>query len=107
MDEYYEYCGYIITETEDGYFAVDDCEFPTYDDACDYIDSLLGYPTVYDGSSLVPELHLYHIFYVTKSMDRGYDDYISAYSEDDAIVELKRKHRDIAYIADIYVVDED
>ena len=101
----YDYRGYVITEMPDGYFIVNDTEFYSFDDACNWVDELLDYAPLTTDPNPVPELHLYHIFYVTKSYDCGYDEYIQAYSEDEAIRYLKRKHRDIAYIADCYEVD--
>ena len=104
MRQAYDYRGYIITDMGNGYFIVRGNHFFSYDEACDWIDAQLDY----DGQYIVPvvpELHLYHIFYVTKRYDRGYDEYIQAYSEDEAIAALKRMHRDIAYISDISMLD--
>ena len=99
----YNYRGYIITESDEGYYEISGYEFESYDDACDYIDELLDAHR--PNNNVVPELHLYHIFYVPRSMNRAYDEHIQAYSEQDAVAYLKRMHKDIAYIADIYELD--
>jgi hypothetical protein len=104
MNNTYDYRGYVITEVPSGYFITNGYTFFSYDEACDWIDDQIdGIPDI--KPNLVPELHLYHIFYVTRSYDQGYDEYIQAYSENEAIRKLKRQHRDIAYIADISEVD--
>lgn len=100
----YDYRGYVITEVPSGYFITNGCTFFSYDEACDWIDDQLdGVPEYIPNK--VPELHLYHIFYVTKSYDQGYEEFIQAYNQKDAEKYLKRMHRDLAYIADIYEVD--
>ena len=101
MDNAYDYRGYIITETPSGYFIVHGYDFFSYDEACDWIDDQLDDSRVSYEKVKVPELHLYHIFYVTRDYDRGFDEYVQAYSEDEAIKYLKRRNRDIAYIADV------
>ena len=103
MNEY-DYRGYVITEVPEGYFIVSGATFSSYDEACDWIDEELDYPPLTTDPNPVPELHTYHIYYVTKGYDRGYDEYIQAYSEKEAIKYLKRMHRDIAYIADISAI---
>ena len=100
----YDYRGYVITVLPNGYAIVHGITFESYDDACDWVDYEVDGPITYNPNP-VPELHLYHIFYVTKAYNQGYDEYIQAYSENEAIRYLKRKHRDIAYIADVYEVD--
>lgn len=99
----YDYRGYTITETPEGYFEINGYEFESYDDACDYVDDLLDAHR--PNQNVVPELHLYHIFYVPKSLNCGYDEYIHAYSPDEARAKLKAMHKDIAYIADMYELD--
>jgi hypothetical protein len=104
MNEY-DYRGYVITEVPEGYYIVHGATFPSYDEACDWIDDELDYPSLSTKPIVIPELRTYHISYVTKSYDRGYDEYIQAYSEEEAIKHLKHWHRDIAYIADVYEVE--
>ena len=104
MNEY-DYNGYTITEVPEGYYAVNGIQFPSYDEACDWIDEVLHYPPFTTNPNPVPELHTYHISYVTKSYDRGYDEYITAYTPEAAEKYLRRLHRDIAYISDFYEVD--
>ena len=94
----------MITEMPYGYYVVHGFEFTSYDEACDWVDDQLDEPLTTNPNP-VPELHLYHIFYVTRGYERGYDEYIYAYTEKEALRYLKRAHRDIAYIADISIVD--
>lgn len=94
MNEY-DYNGYTITEV-DGYYYIDEYSFYSLDEAMDWIDSL--------EEDVVPRLNTYHIYYVTTDYNCGYDEFIKAYSEDEAIKKLYRMHKDIAYIADCYVV---
>lgn len=98
MNEY-DYKGYTITEI-DGYYYIDEYSFYSMDEAMDFIDSLV------EDVSAVPELRTYHIYYVTNDYNCGYDDFIDAYSEDEAIKKLYRRHKDIAYIADCYRIGE-
>ena len=99
MDEY-DYRGYTITE-DAGYFYIGDREFYSIDDAMDWVDDML---TEDEYGYIVPTLNVYHIHYVTKSYDRGYDEFVEAQTEEDAIRKLRHWHRDIAYIADCYKV---
>jgi len=100
MDEY-DYRGYTITEI-DGYFYSGNYTFDSLDEAMDWVDSCLE---VDENGDFVTLLNTYHIYYVTKFYDRGYDEFIKARSEDAAIRKLKSIHNDIAYIADIYEVN--
>ena len=100
MNEY-EYRNYVIVETPDGYYQVGEYEFPSYEEACDLIDDLLDTSEPDENSSM---LKTFHIFYVTKSYRQGYDEFVEAYSEEEAIQKLKRKYKDIAYIADCYEI---
>jgi len=102
--EKYAYRGYIITGMPNGYCIVHGITFESYDDACDWVDVQLDEPLTTNPNP-VPELHLYHIFYVTRGYDRGYDEYIYAYTPKEAEKYLRRHHRDVAYIADINEVD--
>ncbi len=100
----YDYRGYVIFEDNEGYFIVDDCEFTSFDEACDWVDDQYeSDPAIEETSSTI--LRTYHIFYVTKDYSQGFDDFIEAYSEDDAEQRLRRRHPDIAYIADCYPID--
>ena len=97
MDEY-EYRGYTIIENDNGYYVIEDIEFPSYDEACDWVDDQL-----YGMETPEPELHTYHIFYATA--DRGYDDYVSAYSKAEAERKLRKQYPDILYITENYPID--
>ena len=98
----YDYRGYTILEC-DGYFYAGDHTFCSFDEAMDWVDGCLEVDENGDFTAL---LNTYHIYYVTKSYDRGYDEFIKARNEDDAIRKLRRKHKDIAYIADCCKVGE-
>jgi len=94
MNEY-EYGGYIITETPEGYFVIGAFEFPSYEEATDWVDQMNE-----------PEpIHTYQIFYVT---DDGYSDreIISAPSRADALNKLLAMYSDIDYVTDIIQLDE-
>lgn len=103
--EEYDYRGYIISQTPTGYFEiiVDDTtyEFTSYDEAADWVDQEIADPT----PKYSAKLHIYHIFYVTSDYHRGYDSYIIAYSEADAIEQLQRANPDLAYITDLIGVE--
>ena len=97
MNEYM-YRGYTIIENDDGYYVIEDIEFPTYDEACDWVDDQL-----YGLSEENQQLHTYHIFFATA--DRGYDEYISAYSEAEAKRKFFKQNPDAIYITDIDQID--
>lgn len=101
--EEYNYRGYPIGYNTAGNYEIDfdDCvmEFVSYDEATEWIDSYLEkHPK--------PVLHTYHIFYVTEDYIQGYDDYITAYNENDAIAQLKQLNPDLEYITDCYQIDD-
>ena len=102
--EEYDYRGYPIGYNADGNYEIDfdDCvmEFVTYEEATEWIDAYLK-----EHPKPKPKLHVYRIFYATKDYDRGYDEFIKAYSEDEAIKILKYRNPDLAYISDLYEVD--
>ena len=96
-----EYKGYTITETEDGYWQVDQYEFPTYEEALDWIDSMEDTPRF--GA---PKLHTYQVSYVTK---KGYSDYdiVKAYTKSGAQDAVAEKYPDLQYFAGTFRLDED
>ena len=101
----YDYRGYVIFEDEEGYFIVDNCEFTSFDEACEWIDDFYRSIDTQDGVPTPWGRHTYHIFYVTTAYDQGYDDFVIAYNEREAIQILRDRYPDIAYIADCYEVD--
>lgn len=74
----YTYRGYQIDETETGNFVVNGVEFPTCDEAMDWIDSELS------NDVELPVMHTYQIFYVDNYDDRQHKEIISAYSYEEA-----------------------
>lgn len=76
----YTYRGYQIDETETGNFVVNGVEFPTCDEALDWIDSELSESEDVES----PVLHTYRIFYIDDHDDRQYEEIISAYSYEEA-----------------------
>lgn len=103
--EEYEYRGYTISQTRDGYFEITvgntTYEFPSYDEAADWVDQEIADPT----PKYSAKLHTYHIFYVTDSYYQGYDAYVQAYNIGDAIGRLEQANPDLAYITDWFDVD--
>lgn len=99
--EEYSYRGYSIEYNEFGNYEIDfdDCvmEFTTYEEATEWIDTYLD-----EHSTHAPKLHTYHIFFATEDYDRGYDEIVTAYSEDEAISKVRRLNPDLAYITDCY-----
>lgn len=98
MNEY-DYNGYTITETPDGYYRVGDYEFPTYDEALDWIDS----------NDEVPDMdtkrrHTFVFYYVDYDLDRCVEEPIVAYSEAEAELKLRREYN-VETILDCYVID--
>lgn len=94
MNEY-EYGGYIINETSDGYFVIGDFEFPSYEEATAWIDQMNE-----------PEpMHTFLLFYVTAD---GYSDRenISAHSRADALNKLLAMYSDIDYVTDVIQLDD-
>lgn len=97
----YTYRGYQIDETETGNFVVSGVEFPTCDEALDWIDSELS-----DDSDDVesPVLHTYLIFYVDNQDDRKYKEIISAYSYEEA-KEILMSEYDVYTITDGFLIE--
>ena len=99
--EEYDYKGYVIEYTDDGYYKVDfgdsTYEFTSYDEAADWLDSYID--------SLTPELKTYHIFYIPYGADQGYDEFVKAYSKSEAKAKLRRMYPDIERILNADEVD--
>ena len=101
MNEY-EYNGYVITENYDGYYVVGEYEFPSLDEAMDWIDDLNPVDDVQGISE--PTLHTYHIFFVDDGTDRSFDAYEEAYSYEEAERKLRRDY-DVYHIIDWDIVE--
>jgi hypothetical protein len=105
------YRGYEIQETPDGYFRAADNDFTSYDEACDWIDEIWFDEAEESEESddltqyAAPEMHTYHIFYASRDAMCGYDEFIDAYNEDDAIAELRKMYPDVMYITDCIQID--
>ena len=97
----YDYKGYVIFEDSEGYYIVDGIEFPSYDEACDWIDDTCDTD---DTDFDEPVMRTYHIFYVTTDYTCGYDEFIDAYSPEEAEQKLRKMYHDVAYVADCYPI---
>lgn len=102
----YDYKGYTISETSDGYYQVGEYEFPSFDEAMDWIDEDIqetceALPP-YDERFSEPErtMHKYLIYFAEYGLDQGSMMPVDAYSEAEAESWLRR-HFDVDYITDI------
>ena len=98
----YDYKGYTISETSDGYYQVGEYEFPSFDEAMDWIDEDIQ-DDVEDISLYNEEpiqKHKYLIYFAEFGLDQGSMMPVDAYSEAEA-EDWLRKHFDVAYITDI------
>ena len=100
--EDYVYRGFTISYNDDDNYEIildgETIECVSYEDAVVWIDAYLE-------MNPVEEFHTYRIYFATKDYNRGYCTTITAYNEDDAIKQLKRENPDLAYISDLYEVD--
>ena len=98
----YDYNGYVIFEDSDGYYIVDDVEFTSFDEACDWIDEMNEEDAVED---ITPVMHTYHIYYASRSTMSGYEEFIEAPDEESAIAKLYQMYPDVMYISDCWQID--
>lgn len=106
--EDFDYKGYVITEESEGCFVVDGNEFSTYEEACEWVDEMISFESSDEDEEDIEDdydIHTYHIFYVTKDYNRGYDEFVDAYSPEEAERKLRSMYHDIAYIADCYPIN--
>ena len=96
----YDYNGYTIVETPEGYYRVGDYEFTSYDEAADWIDEESAEPESEEQSTL----HTYAFYYVDYDLDRCIEELVSAYSQADAELKLRRDYN-VETILDCYLVD--
>lgn len=99
--EGFDYKGYIITISDSGNFQVDDLEFPTFDEAMDWIDSMEDSPATPITHN---QLHTYLFFFVDNATDRSERAYIKAKNYNDA-VDILYADYDVYQIADSMVLD--
>lgn len=100
--EDFEYNGFIITETDDGYFQTEGVEFPSVEDAMDWIDSLLADAEI--TKSAPQKLHTYQIFYVDNATDRAFETKIKARTWAEA-QEILYEEYDVYMVTDFTVLD--
>lgn len=98
MEEYF-YKGYTIVETEDGYYQVDQFEFPSYDEATEWIDDMEETPAYTE-----PRLHTYLFFYVDKGTDQAFEAKVLAHDLTEA-KRILRQNYDVYTIADYDILD--
>lgn len=95
--EDYDYGGYRIYVTLDGYFQVKNYEFPTLEEAMDWIDAQ-------DDAMPEEKSNKYIIFYIDRSTDKAFQVCIEAKSYKEA-ERILRKNYDVYMIADYYKID--
>lgn len=98
--EEYEYNGCIISENLDGNYEIEGYEFPTLDEAVDWLDEQSDLAEPEDT-----KLHKYVIFYIDKATDMSFEVCIEAtnYKEAERIL---RKEYDVFAVTDWYMVRE-
>jgi len=97
--EDYDYKGYRIYVTDDGYFQVGESEFISLEDAMDWIDSQEEPDTLEES-----KVHKYIFFYVDRKTDRSFEVCIEAKSYKEAERILRRSY-DVYMITDYYKID--
>ena len=100
MNEY-DYKGYTIIETSDGYYQIGDFEFPSLDDAMDWVDDM---ETDTPAPAKEPKLHTYLFFYVDRATDAAFEAKVVAKDLSEA-KKILRQNYDVYSIADYYVLD--
>lgn len=100
--EDFEYNGFIITETDDGYFQTEGVEFLSVEDAMDWIDSLLADAEI--TKSAPQKLHTYLIFYVDNATDQAFETKIKARTWAEA-QEILYEEYDVYMVTDFTVLD--
>ncbi len=98
MGEYY-YKGYLIQEDANGYFYIDDVEFPSMAEAMDWIDETETRPV-----KSQPVMHTYLFFYVDKATDLSFQAKIVAKNYQEA-KKLLYEDYDVYHIAGYEILD--
>lgn len=96
--EEFDYKGYLIEQTSNGYFAVNHYVFISLDEAMNWIDEQNEF------IEEEPKLHKYLFFYVDRATDRSFEEYIEAKNYHEAERKLRRQC-DVYHIADCYMIE--
>lgn len=94
MNEY-DYKGYIITENLAGNYEVNGCEFPSLDEAMDWVDDI-------KSTEEPAEQHIYYVSYLIDKGNSHSEDYIWAYDSRDAIRRIKMQNPDLHRVLQCY-----
>ena len=98
MNEYF-YRGYNIVETKDGYYRVGDFEFPSYDEAIEWVDDVMA-----EQAPVKSKLHTFLFFYVDNATDQAFQAKVVAKDLQEAKSILKDNY-DVYMITDYDVLD--
>ena len=96
------YKDYIIKENDEGYFQIGNMEFPTFDEALDWVDSEFE-ETDYPIIESKPRLRTYRFFYVDDETDRCFSEDVDAYNFQEA-ERLLRSNYDVYSIVGYYII---
>lgn len=99
--EEYEYKGYIITETPDGYYQTENFEFTSLDDAMGWVDEMTS-----EDENIInnPKPHTYLFFYIDRATDQAFEAKVIA--EDLATAKkILRQNYDVYMITDYDILD--
>jgi hypothetical protein len=106
--ENYFYKGYLIEETSDGYYLIEQdisgeqYEFPSLDEAMDWVDEMPASAPI--AKPKKSEVHTYLLFYVDNATDRAFEAEVRARSLQEAEAILRQEY-DVYMITDYTVLD--
>lgn len=100
--ENYFYKGYLIEETSDGYYLIEQYEFPSLDEAMDWVDEMSASAPI--AKPKKSEVHTYLLFYVDNATDRAFEAEVRAGSLQEAEAILRQEY-DVYMITDYTVLD--
>ena len=95
MKNEFDYKGYVITENFVGNYEVNGYEFPTIEEAMDWIDDL-------DTTEESEGPYMYYVSYLVANGNRHYDEYLWAYDKQDAINQVKSDNPDLYRLLQCY-----
>jgi len=100
MDDF-DYKGYIISSADDGNYLVAGIEFPSLDEAMDWVDDAVD-----SGETDLPEprLHTYLLFYIDNATDRAFEAKVVAKTLSEA-KSILRQNYDVYAITDYTILD--